>query len=494
MKYFKIAICIIIGIYLLFNTCFRINPQLAGDGIEYVLMTGSFYHHGTPDMRAEDLDAFKKSYNQHHKLEGYTKDWVDFQTNFVRNTYNPSEVRWGYATALNDKKYSQHFWLYPLINLPVWTAIELIGKDSLKAFQITNTLLILLVVVYLLFYAKISEIRKVVLAVTFVFSSVFWYITWPHPEVFAATGVLLALVFYFEKKYYAGIFLAALATTHNPPIVLLLLFIAGKCLIEKGFNIKNLGNIFIYAFVCTIPTLFYYYNFHLPNLIIEADALKTKFYTFTRFWSFFFDLNQGLILSIPLIMILFLAVYFRRLFKPLKQLNYDMLLLPVIIGMTLIFMSMSNWNMGEAVVTRYAVWVSMLIIGYTIMTFSLEKVYQKTILFTSVIIQPFVVLIYGGFEVPVWKYLNHYPIAEWVLIHHPSWYNPDPEIFGERTLQIEGLTEKDSIIAYRAPSGELTKLMIHKNALQNLNKEMISAKDTIGLSFINDWAYINKKQ
>jgi hypothetical protein len=173
--------------------------------------------------------------------------------------------------------------------------------------------------------------------------------------------------------------------------------------------------------------------------------------------------------------------------------EFDLFVLPLIVGMTLLSMSMSNWNMGEAVVIRYAVWISMPVIVYTVINTSLEMKAQKLALLAAIIVQPVLIFLFGGLEVPTWKYVNHYPIAEWVLSNHPSWYNPDPQIFGERTLQREDISQEDSPIVYRSRGGEITKLMVHRTALNKLTPDLAGRDDTVGLTYINDWAYINKK-
>jgi hypothetical protein len=77
-----------------------------GDSGEYILTTRSIAENGSPVLISDNLP--------------------------------PGTI----IEAKNEEQYALHFWAYSLVNVPVWKFLDVIGADTSKAFQITNSLLL----------------------------------------------------------------------------------------------------------------------------------------------------------------------------------------------------------------------------------------------------------------------------------------------------------------------------------------------------------------
>jgi hypothetical protein len=68
-----------------------------------------------------------------------------------------------------------------------------------------------------------------------------------------------------------------------------------------------------------------------------------------------------------------------------------------------------------------------------------------------------------------WSNLQHMPLAKWVLDHHPSWYNPDPQIFIARTQRVFDFTKNSSPVLYFNTNNKLVKLAVHVKNIDSLS-------------------------
>ncbi len=115
-----------IGLILLLCGTFALTrvaqpPRLWGDGAEYAYMLQSWYNHGTPDLRAEELHQ-----------------GVPFPTEARRDPLTGIIV--GYYQAKDGAYFSYHFWFYSLSALPAYAVLRALNQDTGHALPFTNML------------------------------------------------------------------------------------------------------------------------------------------------------------------------------------------------------------------------------------------------------------------------------------------------------------------------------------------------------------------
>jgi hypothetical protein len=426
-------------------------------------------------------------------------DWFDKIEKSIAKPTKFMDNEYGIFTSKDGKLYNYHFWAYPLINLPLKFIFEKIHFYPFKVFQITNAILVLLVVYYILFHTKWQIYLQIIGAIVFAFSSIAWYINWIHPEVFTACLVFMSIILFFQEKYYWAIILSAIASMQNPPIFLLSLAFAIKAIFVFGFNLKNILKIIFSGIFIIIPSAFYFYHFGRPNLIVDSGYLDSQYITITRFVGFFFDLDQGMIIGLPFVLIVFLFMYAYEIYKSIKykQVGYENILILVLIGIVFFVIPMKNWNHGQSVVNRYTVWSSMIIVAYFINLLSKYKNIYMIIFIGlfAVFTQIFTHAYFKGFDAKEWDNIYHKKTAIWAMNHFPSLYNPDPQIFLVRTLGYFPY-KSENVIIFKGYNNEVKKIMVYIDSINVLHQKYGFSNDSINkikkkIKNINGWGYIN---
>ncbi len=455
----------------------------SGDGFEYGLMVESFYNHFSPEARLCDLESFEKNHPGH-----YTEWIAHMKSSFLENQQHMSSYA-GYYTDLKGNKYSYHFWFYSLLNLPSKALVAMLGIKHALLFGITNAIIAFLGLLYLYKNKHFDIQTNILLGVLYIFSPAIFYLKWPHPDFMIATLTYFSFILYYEKRYYWSIFLAALASMHTPPLILLAAFVSIDTLKVKGLNLRNIFTIFLCSCCALLPPLFYFINFGQPNLIVSAGFLDPSFLNLNRLFSFYFDLNQGVIVGILPFLPIFIVLAIVKLID-FKNLKYDITIIVVLLGMNMLSMTMSNWNHGQAVINRYAVWMSMLIVVFVVINMDYKK--NVLLIIMATLLQVINISVHEGFYAVPIKYLEHKSFPKWILSNYPSFYNPEPDIFGERTLHYEGVGAGSSPVIFYNKEGGAKKIMVHQSTIDSIDHTLLSKQDLIKGKPIYDWIYIDK--
>lgn len=466
-----------------------------GDGVEYVLMTESFNNHLTPELRERDIQKYIDFNNKYKQVFVNEAVYLEIQQLFTNNK-KFLDNRCGFYVSKSESIYSYHFWLYSLINLPIRWILGVLHLDITYTFIITNYLL-LLFGIFIVFNSKsINYFDKIWVSLFLICSPIFWYLGWPHPEVFSSVLVFSSLVLFFDKKYYWAMLLISMAASHFPPLFIPTAFMLIYTLFQNGISIKHLvlggaSSVFV-----IVPSLFYWYHFSIPNLIIHAGFISTEYITLNRLHSFFFDINQGMIVAIPLVLLLCITLFIYRIVK-LRFSILDLLLLSVIL-MSYFYLQMGNWNHGMSVVNRYVAWNAMFVLFYFIwFTLELKTIVKTVILSLALLFQLSTIYYFSNNKVIAWDSEKHNAIALWVLNNYPDFYNPDPNIFHVRTNKL-CLSSTDTVLVYSRPDSTIMKLMVFENGAVNqlitrgINEEKL-ASFLQNKSYYQGWLYINKK-
>lgn len=496
-QYIKIVVFVFFSI-VLYQRIVTKAPYPTGDGPEYLLMTEALYNHGTPDVRLEDVISFKAESEKIKKWEDVHKyEFFNEMISFFSGEYQGH----GFFYAGNKKRYSFHFFFYSLANVPVRALVGLSHGDPMITYQITNGLLILGTCFLLLFYNKGPFKGTVYLAIVFFFSSIFWYSNWVHTEPMTTCLVAIAMFLFFNKRYYIAMILMALATLQNQPLVLLYGLLSLIISIEMKFKIRVLSTLFFIGLICLLPPLFYFYHYGTFSMIKAAGHLDASEATFTRIWGFFFDLDQGAILAIPLLLIAYILLILKgwiNIARRKTTIEFHYLIPLALFAIIFTVASMKNWNHGQAIVSRYVTWITAVMIIHTMYILSQRNDYAKTYWIVGIIAisQILSILYFERNNQYDWSGHHHKAHTAYILNRWPGIYNPDPRIFISRTTNDVGELPTLSPVIYWDDSLRFKKMIVHKEKLDVLSRFGIVQTQIDSIkqhgNFIINWIYFNE--
>lgn len=492
-----VTLFIVIAIMLIVGAGAFVTPYRSGDGEEYMLMTEAFERHFSPDVTQEDIEQAGEDYNY--------SAFEDLEIEKAK----------GFFKAENGKYYSYHFWLYSLLAMPFKALIKAVGGNQLGAFYLLNSasFIVMLFISYIWLYAKPD--RKLAWVVLVSLNPVLFYLTWTHTEMFSYCMVCISLVMFQRKGYKRAIFFACVSAMQNQPTV----FLAGMYFIDyifefftdkeqdnrKKFRItkQKLKKFAVQALISVIcfvpffvPFMFYQANFGVPSLILETSNSGISF---EKILSMFFDLNFGMVLYMPVLILLFVSFVIIMVFiRPRRTIMYTVTLLL----MCMICSMQSNWNPDTAGMNRYAIWITPLMISFCVLeTEYFDETSMKS-LFLAVYAMSagwtFFSVCSNGLLVCSQSYKEFTPTAISVMKNRPELYNPVQEIFYERFMGEEKKMDGDPMPKIIYNNDSIVKIFMN-NSQKELMEKIID-KDYIDV-FENrletdkdGWYYLNFKK
>jgi hypothetical protein len=400
----------ILAIILLLYTALA-KPSRTGDGWQYMLMSVSFANHHSCELTNNDLSYAYKEIAVKNNIQDR------FGSRYFRHK------KPGYYKALNNQSYSYHFWFYSLLAslfIPLFSFLKL---NLLGIFQFTNSILLILLMYWINFRAQLTPKQKFWLAFITLLGPTWYYLKWTHPEIFSFVLLYISLLEFRDNHKISACLFSSLASLQNPAIGLFPLFVIVQTLMQKKKIDKSILFMSGASAISIIPCIFYYRHFRVFSLIAK-HAIRYDLLSLNRMLSLFFDLNFGMIIFIPMIL---LAAIFLCLKKDKKCLGAVFLLL----AMALVCSAQGNWNSGMQYIHRYAFWMMPFLFLATMdyfTSFAKKKfmIIASVFLFTTTI----PCLIYRIID---YNYLAFSPQALLVLNLRPSWYNPEYEVFAQRT-------------------------------------------------------------
>lgn len=463
-----------------------------GDSLEYILMTESFYNHFSPDLRQVDIQSYV-DYLEGHQIK--IKKYGEY-SHLLENIEQNIEGRSGFYRTEDGNYISYHFWLYSLANLPARALLGALDADIRATFLLTNLFLLFLGA---LLISRLKEIKfghRVVLSFLLLLSPSVWYVDWAHAEVWGGALTFLGVVFYYVKRRFSSLLFFSLAAVHYPPLFIPALIVFIDILYHRGFKFKVLLKLFFSSFWIILPPVFYLYHFGEPSLIASSSLLSMEVVDLRRLYGFFFNLDQGMILAIPLLLLIMIAFFIRDLIR--QQFNRMYLMLLSIFLMSLFFMQMTNWSHGHAVVNRYVVWTAsiVMVVFYTRLA-ALKNVWFYTICTVVIITQVFAVFWQQNFTTVDWHAGRFNKLSKFVMNSYPSLYNPDPLVFITRNSPHE-LSTTDSVRVYTNDEDIIVKMLVENGSISQLEKRGV-AKEKVDsldktLNYYHGYAYINKRE
>lgn len=463
---------------------FRQVPIREGDGYEYALVLEAFYRHFSPDIQLGDIERLisliENFPNQSYALKPLQEMSVALQS-------EQPEVLLGIFRTEGGQYFGYHFWFYSLLNLPVKIALSILHLNELKAFQLTNALIMIATMGYLCVFSILEVQTRNILLIFYLLGCSIFYLFWPHPEILTAALVLLASCALCEKRFYLAVLAASLCALQNPSslffaalIILAFVIYKRRVILSRKPDKKTLKVLAVSLFtslLAFIPYGFYYYYYQIPNLIVAKGFVDKSLVGIPRLSSTLFDLNQGLIVGFPGILIGVTTLLMYRLLIAAKKpssnfLNLSDWLLLAFFLMIAPTLGQTNWNHGQNILSRYAVWSGPLLATWLAYNFQkLGRLWQGGLLAVVVLLQ---LPAYNMFfrQPQAGEYLRMKPLAERLLNRFPAIYNPDPEIFAERVRGRERFGETiapnvaDAPFVYRNRSGSLAKILVHQSSFE----------------------------
>ena len=447
----------------------------AGDAHEYLQMLQAWRNHASPDLRPQDAQEVGEML----RFPGMAPDY-----------YKPFL---GFFPDRNGLFYCWHFWLYSLAAVPAKMLLSSFNLPEINAFYWTNLVLLLLSAYVVLFHSALSEAKRWMLVGLATLSPVLWYVNWMHPEAFCWSLVMLAVAAFTARRYAWGAFCVALASWQNPQLAFVSFFavvLAMHAALQKGASgntspepaMRQSARVEVVATLvatalCFVPPLFYQWHYGWSNLILREQGFPSaRFITWSKVWSALFDLNQGLLAYVPLLLMLAGAA----LFVALKERRWKVLgIFVTLILMIVATTSSPVWVSATAGLQRYSVWMLPLW-AWLIVEVLPDTRLLRGLVVAAVFVQAVIVASDSG-EMDHQKVK---PLARLVWDIAPAQYNPEFMIFQQRvTGTAHPRVIQNFPLFYVRPDGNVTKILTDAPGL-NRFKEKFTHVDATWLASI----------
>ncbi|MES2901288.1 MAG: hypothetical protein V4723_16270 [Pseudomonadota bacterium] len=426
------------------------KPIASGDIHEYALTMIALDRHGTPDLTAEDIAIGRV-------MVPSSKPQFDLLDQQLAEPGR--KVLFAYARGRDDKLYAIHFFGYPLMAVLPYKLTQIAVRSPLRAFQVVNAAFILILALSL-FRLYRSAWKAMLVLGLFLLSGGILYFSWTSPEIVSAAGLLAGLVLFCSGAPLRGALLAGIAAQQNPtilaffgfaPMMLLCLqYQHGTPLRQAALALltrKNLVALVAGLAVFALPIIFNLLQFGVPNIIAQHFSDSANI-SLIRLISFYFDLNQGMIVGIPGVLLMLCVWGWRGERRQWHLLGLGLLFT---LALALPALSVYNWNSGASGPMRYAFWASMPLLFVLAWRLHTQAKWPPLLLAAVLALQGLAMLSATGN-----MYLS--PLARLVLEHAPRWYHPEPEIFVERTAHHDSYYWPHEVYVHRVGQQAVTTL------------------------------------
>lgn len=352
-----------------------------------------------------------------------------------------------YLAGTDGQRYPVHFILYSLLAVPVRLVLHLFSINELQTLRITNVLMLFAVIVVAWKFIVQNPFKRTILLMAIFLSPLVFFLSWPGPDIFFLSLLLVSVFIFFQKRYVLSGILAAIAALHSQPLSVLAALIGGYALYQHVLASKKIPktvqahfefvlSLGIIGIILSIPVFYNLLFFGAwspwPKLqdgwtILNGFGFQNL--SFQKFFEQFFDLNFGLFFYAPVLLLTgfyFIFKYFR---------NKDVIFLFASFLLTAFFYQTNPaWHYGTAGYgpSRHAIFLIPLFIVFFV--FTIQKSLKHYVLLGVLILTQLPILYMNGFVNPdITNTLRNSPIAKFVLNNWPGLYNPTPEIFVDRT-------------------------------------------------------------
>jgi hypothetical protein len=445
-------------VFLLSLLYMKQPPYLGGDVVEYTLDTVALATHGTADIRLPDIERAKELAP---RLAG-VYDILAGDMRAQEDKVYPAFVR-----GREGEVYSIHFFGYSaLVALP-FKVLDSLHRAPLRAFQIVNLAFIFVLGLALKrFFGCDNKALAGVLLFLLCGGLLYW--DWTSPECAGAACLLAALLLFSSGAPVAGSLLAGLAGQQIPTILfffvfapLLLALQQDRALAAPGAAIRsvlsrrNLLGLALGAAVFALPPLFNLYQFGVPNIIAKLFS-DSRLVGLVRLESFYFDLNQGMILAIPAVLAALLLWGWGRA----REAHGHALVLAgcalFTLALALPALAVLNWNSGAAGVMRYAFWAAMPFLFALLLRLREHARWPAALIALVAVVQTASMV-----HATRYSFVQFSPLARALLKSAPGLYHPEPEIFAERMAGNDNYIQPGKVYVYKV-DGRPVKTLVNE--------------------------------
>lgn len=437
---------------VLFAFCVLRPPKHNGDILEYMLTTVALANHGTPDIRSADVvDTTVLAPGFAPELDTVAKGMRDAALYPIP----------GLVTT-DRGIFAIHFFTYPALAALPFKVLKVLGTDPFKCFLVVNSaaLFILGLALWRMFG---NGGRAGLFMLCYLLCGGLPYWQWSSPETLSAASLLAGLLLYSTGAPIVGGLLAGLAAMQNPPIFFFCVFapLLRVCLAWRGdagllagvrslIGWRELCGVAFCGVLAVTPAVFDLIVFGTPSIIGQLST-DSRLVTGRRLFSFFFDLNQGLIVGMPAVAAA-LLLWGKR--SPAAW-RITLAAAAFAVVMALPALVATNWNSGGEGVMRYVLWASMPLLFAFAWRMRLAPRWPVAVLAVVIAAQLLATL-----HLRRYTYLEFSPLARSAMTLAPGWINPEPEVFFERVMHKDGVNDHDAIYAWPA-TGKPSKLLYH---------------------------------
>lgn len=462
-----------------------------GDFPEYGLTAIALAQHGTPYITLDDVD---RAIALSHEA-GFRDLFATVRANMAKGDEVPLP---GLIRSRHGQYLAIHFFAYPAMAAIPMRVLDVLGVDPFKAGQLVNLLpvFVLGVACYLL----LGSAKRAWLALAlFLLCGALGYLNWFSPEVFSMAALLSGLILFSLGRPLAAVILPGLAAMQNPPLVFVALFApllrAGwlmaaedlhwRAALQRSATRRNLAACAMLAAMAGLPVLFSLWHFGEPSLIAKFSS-DPGLIGASRFGSFFFDPNQGVIVAFPAVAALLLWQAWTLRARHVTWIAAAAL--GLMLALAAPAMSTVNWNSGAAGPMRYVVWAAAPLLFLALAGLALARRWPARAVLLVLLAQGAAMWHAKGYD-----YTEFSPAAAWLLRTAPALYNPDPEIFHDRALGIDGAMPETTVIAW--PDAQRpSKILYHERhpgAAAILCGPGASLDESDVVRMNRGWRYIN---
>lgn len=442
---FGAALALLLALVFMFA-----KPRHNGDVAEYALVTIALAAHGTPDIRAADLAAGRvRMPSQNYTYDQLEKSFAD-----------PAHPVWpAFARGADQNIYAIHFFGYPLLAAGPYKLLEMAGADPFRCYLVVN-LAAAFVLGLALFRFFGSAVKALLGLGLFTLCGGALYLGWSSPEYLSAAALLAALLYYGAGAPLAGCLLAGLAAQQNPTIVFFFVFapllqlLAGydrqaglAANVARVLQRRQLLALAAGGALFALPILFNLWQYGVPNIIAKRFS-DPGLVSILRLVSFYFDLNQGMVIAIPGVAVALAAWAWRG--SQRAALAASLLLT---LALALPALAVLNWNSGAAGVMRYAFWAAMPLLYVLLLQLRGMARWPAAALVLLAAAQ-----LGAMAHAKSYGYVEFSPAAKAVLERAPQWYHPEPEIFAERQFGNDDYIKPEHIYVRRVDGKAVTTL------------------------------------
>ncbi|SFL48749.1 hypothetical protein [Rugamonas rubra] len=466
------------------------GPAHNGDAVEYSLQTIALVRHGSPDIRLDDIAVAKQLVPSRVGVYQIIED--DMRA-------NKPELYAAFTRGKDGRVYAVHFFGYALLTALPFKLLQGLGVDPFKAYQLVN--LGMLFVLGMSLFRLFGSTPKALLALAlFMLSGGAQYWDWGSPECLSAAALLAALILYCDGAPLRAGLLAGLAALQNPTIVFFFGFapLLRLCLLEGGARARlaallrprYLAALALGLAVFAVPPLYNLWQFGVPNIIVKLFSDPTLVNP-TRLHSFYFDLNQGMLIGIPGVWAALLLFGWRGRPAAERRRNAALLGLCLLFSLALSVPALAvlNWNSGATGVMRYAFWGGAAFLFPLLWRLRDHPRWPLAPLLAVALVQALFT-----YSASRYHYLELSPLSRWVMQRAPGLVNPEPEIFAERNGHNDGNVRTDQVygLSVEGPSNKLLYNLANGDIDVLLCGEGNSlAADNHTVDTMRHWRYIN---